>query len=370
MRIVYFSRDYSPHDHRFLSALADSEHDVHYLRLEKAEPVIEQRPVPAGISVIDWWGGRRELRATDWPRAIIETRQILGRLSPDLVHAGPVQSPAFLAAAAGFHPLLTMSWGSDLMWDARAGWGRLLARWTLRHSDAFTCDCDAVRRQAVHLGLDEDRIFVFPWGVDLDRFHPGPATERRETAGFGSDDLVVLSTRPWERFFGISELVDGFVQAAQVRPELRLWMIGRGSLRPYIEERLGLAGLMDRARLDGPMSNAEMPTIYQSADIYLSASHSDGSSISLLEAMACGMPALVSDIRGNREWVLPGENGWWFPTGDAASIGRALERAAERRAQFGRMGQRARAIAEQRADWNRNFEVLLRAYEFTVQEAV
>jgi glycosyltransferase involved in cell wall biosynthesis len=365
LRTVYFSRDYSPHDHRFLSALAESEHEVHYLRLEKAEPVIEKRPIPQGVSVIDWWGGRRRLRSTDWPRALVETRRALRRMSPDLVHAGPVQSPALLTAAAGVHPLLTMSWGSDLLWDARSGWGRVSARWTLRRSDAFTCDCDAVRRRAIRLGAPEERIFVFPWGVDLERFHPEAAVAKREQAGFSRDDLVVLTTRPWERFFGVRELIEGFIGAAQVRPELRLWMVGRGSLGPTILKRLQQTGLVHRVRFDDPLVNAAMPVIYQSADIYLTASHSDGSSISLLEAMACGLPALVSDIPGNREWVLPGENGWWFPMGDAASIARGLEQAAEKRDEFPRMGERARAIAEQRADWGRNFEVLMRAYQVT-----
>jgi glycosyltransferase involved in cell wall biosynthesis len=369
LRILYFSRDYSPHDRRFLSALAESEHEVDYLRLERSEPAREKRPVPEGIGVIDWWGGRRRMRSIDWPRAGWEVRRELRRLSPDVVHAGPVQSCALLAAMAGGHPLLTMSWGSDLLRDARRGWGRWAASWTLAHSDAFTGDCRAVRRQAVKLGMPSDRIFVFPWGVDLDEFAPGSGRGRREQAGIPPEAFVVLSTRPWAAAYGIGELVDGFIKAAPEMPGVHLWLLGRGPCESMIRRRLAEAGLTSRSHLEDPVSNQQMPMVYQASDLYLSASHSDGSSVSLLEAMACGLPALVSNIPGNREWVLPGENGWWFCAGDAGSVASGLLQAVRARSELAHMGLRSRQIAEERADWERNFQVLMQAYEFVAHGA-
>ncbi len=56
------------------------------------------------------------------------------------------------------------------------------------------------------------------------------------------------------------------------------------------------------------------------ADLYMSASHTDGSSVSLMEAMACGLPCAVSSIAGNQEWVQTGEQGWVFPDGDAEKL--------------------------------------------------
>jgi hypothetical protein len=106
---------------------------------------------------------------------------------------------------------------------------------------------------------------------------------------------------------------------------------------------------------------------YRIADLYLSASHSDGTSISLLEAMACGRPALVSDIPGNREWVQPGVNGWLFPDGDEKALAQAIVRAVDQRQQLPEMGRAAREIAEQRADWERNFQELLKAYGLALE---
>jgi glycosyltransferase involved in cell wall biosynthesis len=65
--------------------------------------------------------------------------------------------------------------------------------------------------------------------------------------------------------------------------------------------------------------------------VYISASHSDGTSISLLEAFATGTPVIVPDIPGNREWVTPGENGWLFPDGDVQALASTIMNAVDQR---------------------------------------
>ncbi len=368
MKVVYFSQDYTPHDHRFLAALAGTDHEVHYLRLEAAGLVKESRPVPHGIRTIDWWGGRRPVRGLGRLRAVWDVRRVMDQIDPDLVHAGPVQSTAAVAAAAGAAPLVTMSWGSDLLSGAQSGWGRWVARSTLARSAAVACDCQTVRRRAIDLGAPEERIFVFPWGVDLQKFHPARNMELRALEGWGRNQVVILSTRAWEPLYGVPELIEGFVLAAEEEPRLRLVMLGGGSLKEWVYRRLEAADLLGRVAFPGQVENDELPDYYRTSDLYLSASRSDGSSVSLMEALACGVPALVSDIPANREWVTPGHNGWWFAMGEADDLARALLGAAGDRTDRETMRESARAVAERKADWSRNFEVLLRAYEFAAGE--
>lgn len=361
MRVVYFSQDYTPHDYRFLEALAGTEHDVHYLRLQDGGLALESRPIPAGVKAIDWRGGRRMFNWSDLPRARRELREVLRQIGPDLVHAGPVQGPAFLTALARFRPLVTMSWGSDLLWKARRGPGRWTATFTLARTDGLVCDSQAVWKRAIELGMAPDRIVMFPWGVDLDHFKPGSKSALRHNLGW-QDTFVMLSTRSWEPMLGVDLLVRGFIQAAAERPELRLLMLGTGSLQAQINREIQAAGLLDRVHFAGQVDYDRLPDHYRAADIYVSASHSDGSSVSLLEAMACGLPALVSDIPGNCEWVGPGVNGWWFRDGDADELAIGLANAVRDRARMKQLGLAARSTAEARATWRSNFKELLRAY--------
>jgi glycosyltransferase involved in cell wall biosynthesis len=84
--------------------------------------------------------------------------------------------------------------------------------------------------------------------------------------------------------------------------------------------------------------------------------------------MACGRPVLVSDIPGNQEWVRSGDNGWCFEDGNADSLAEGVVRAVEMRSHIPKMGRAARRIAEQRADWEKNFPLLLEGYQIALDE--
>lgn len=371
MRLLYFTRDYTSHDHRFLNALAESEHQTGYLRLERNSYVYEERALPPEVEIIAWKGGRGPARLNEGPALLSDLKRVIREWRPDLVLAGPIQRCAFLAALAGFRPLVSMSWGYDLLQDAHKGFGWDYAtRYTLKHSDAFVGDCDTIRQLAVAYGMPDERIVTFPWGVDLGHFSAASPPDRLPGQG---KVFRLLSTRGWEPIYGVDLIARAFARVAELHPQLQLVMLGNGSMAGDLRKILapfGLnlleqdaAGASRRVLFPGQIGYTELPRTYRSADLYISASHSDGTSISLLEAMACGLPVLVSDIPGNREWVTPGLNGWLFPDGDPEALAQAILHALDHREGLAEMGQNARKIAEQRADWRKNFPQLYRAFE-------
>lgn len=367
MRVLYFTRDYTPHDWRFLNALTETEHKVFYLRLEQQGMPLEDRPLPPQIEVIPWQGGRKPLRLKDFPRLFMDLKRVIRHIHPDLVHAGPIQTAAFLTALSGFQPLVSMSWGYDLLRDAeRNAFWRWITRYTLARSAVLVGDCDAVGARARAYGMRAERIVTFPWGVDLKHFIPTLSEEERLSFrrrwGWGEQAFVLISVRAWEPIYGVEELAHAFVQVSRELPQVCLIMLGNGSLAGRIHRIFLQGGVLDRVQFPGQVSQANLPLYYRTADLYLSASHSDGTSISLLEAMACGRPVLVSDIPGNREWVSDGVQGWLFESGNAEALASAIRRAVEERERLPQMGEAARSLAERRADWSQNFQHLLEAY--------
>ncbi len=364
MRILYFSRDYTTHDHRFLAALAKTGDEISFLRLEQRGHSLEDRPLPEQVQQIPWAGGQAPAGWRDGPRLLRALRGVLRQVQPDLVLAGPLQRSAFLAALAGFRPLVSMSWGYDLIFDAQknALW-RWATRFTLQRSAAMVGDCATIRKLAVAQGMPDERIVTFPWGIDLAHFSPAqpPAARPAERP------FTILSTRSWEPIYGVDVIARAFVQAARQQPDLRLVMLGSGSQAGLLRHIFGSAGLESQVVMPNQISYANLPAYYRAADLYVSASHSDGTSISLLEALACGTPALVSDIPGNCEWVTPGENGWLFADGSVEALAQGFLRAAGDRAALAHMGRAARQTAEARADWEQNFRKLGRAFDLALQ---
>ncbi len=362
MRILYFSRDYTPHDHRFLTELAKTGHEVFFLRLEQGSHALEDRPLPPQIEQVLWEGGQKPAGFRDGPRMLAALRRVIDRVRPDLVHAGPIQRCGLLAAVSGFHPLVTMSWGYDLIFDAPKNvWWRWATSYTLKHSDVMVGDCDTIRQLAVTYGMKADRIVTFPWGIDLAHFNPGESVP-----AVPGQPITLLSTRNWEPIYGIEVIARAFIQSVAHNPNLRLVMLSNGSQAPILRQIFATAHVDDLVSFPGQISFAGLPEYYRSANLYISASHSDGTSISLLEALACGAPALVSDIPGNLEWIVPGQNGWVFKDGDASAMSQAILQAAADPGRLFQMRQFARQTAERRADWQKNFQQLLVAYDMAL----
>ena len=362
MRILYFSKSYSPHDHRFLSSLAETKHEVFFLQLERNLRQVEDRPVPSQVEQIQWAGGHKAFRWGELPHLTLDLKRIIKEVKPDLIHAGPIQTCAFLAVLSGFRPILTMSWGFDLMEDAqRNGWWRWVTGYTLRRSTFFASDAEVTRSKAIAFGMDPDRTVVFPWGVDLQRFRP------RTTGAKSQRAIILFCNRSWEPRYGVDVLAQAFVKVAQRQKDISLLLLGGGSQAQTIRQILMNGGVLERVRFGGQISQTDMARWLRMADLYISTSHVDGSSVSLMEALACGLPALVSDIPANKEWVREGINGWLFPDGNASALAEKILAVNDQRKKIARVRRAARKSAEERADWKKNFSSLLKAYEQAVQ---
>lgn len=371
-RILYFSRDYTTHDHRFLSALAKTEHEVAFLQLERCGHNLDDRPLPPEIQLIPWVGGRSAATLRDGPKLLVALRKIIRDFKPDLIQAGPIQRSAFLVALNGFRPLVTMSWGYDLLHDVQNGraW-EWATRFTLKRTSAFVGDCDTIRNLAIQYGMGAERIVTFPWGANIQKYTPADNKAQvaiRQRLGWSDEAFVLLSTRGWEPIYGVEDLAKAFVRAARQHTELRLIMLGNGSLAPTIRRIFQQGGVMAQVHFPGQISQEKLPDFYQAADLYISTSHSDGTSISMLEALASGTPVLLTDIPGNQEWITePGEVGWLFKDGEAESLTNGIFHAIENREQLPAMGRAARQLAETRGDWEQNFPNLFKTYEIALR---
>jgi len=356
MRILYFSLGYSTHDYRFLKAISDGGHDVFFVQLEGNTRIVEDRPVPEHVTQVIWKGGREPFRWGNLVKLTFDFRRLTREIKPDLIHAGPIQTCAFIAILSGLRPTLSMSWGFDLMdhvhRNKRWEW---VTSYTLKRSVFFTSDAKVTRDKAVSYGMNPDKTIVFPWGVDLDHFKPSTTNHPPPT-------FTLFCNRSWEILYGVDVLARAFVQVAQQNENINLILLGGGSQGANIRQILQSGGVLDRVTFGGQVSQTDLPRWYHMADLYISPSHVDGSSVSLMEALACGLPCLVSDIPANKEWVVDDENGWLFRDGDVNHLAEKILAAISQREKLPEIGRSSRRLAEMRADWKKNAEALMNVY--------
>jgi glycosyltransferase involved in cell wall biosynthesis len=357
LKILYFSEGYSPHDFRFLSALSGTDYEVYFLKLFP-NLIYEHRPIPKNIHQTNLSNSRRNSNWFNYFHLREEFSKIIEKNKPDLVHAGPIQKVAFIPALSGFHPLISMSWGTDLLMEAdRSVWYNWVTKYTLHHTDVMVGDCLSVQKKAEKFGFLKEKIFIFPWGIDLEKYRPAQKRKGRKK-GF-----TILCTRNWEKRYGVDVVVKAFCFASTQMPESRLLLIGGGSQAYALKEIVEQRNCETQVMFLGRIEYDTLPNYYQDTDLYISASHSDGSSVSLMEALGCGCPVLVSDIPSNMEWVQPGDVGWLFRDNDENDLAEKMISIYQKKDQLSAFRKRARQLAELKADWNKNFLKLLIAYD-------
>ena len=367
LNVLYISRGYTTHDRRFLGSFARAGWSPTHLPI--IDERLDSRPLPEGVKQISWGDNKWPESRTDLMSRVKHLRVVLNEMKPNVVIAGPVQQGSLIAALAGANPLVAVSWGTDVLVDADST--PLCDHMTHRALEASSLvfgDCRAVREAVkAHGGPDDAHIVTFPWGIDLDRYRPGPsALKIREELGWQDAD-VFISTRTWEPVYAIDVLLKAFAALHRKRDSVRLVLLGDGSLASQIHAQIEELGIGDLVHAPGRVPQSDLPDWFRMADAYVSSALSDGTSISLLEAMATGLPVVVSESFGNLEWVQQGVNGALAQPGRASSFAEAMRFVIEDPSRSQRMSSTNIEMANAKANWDNNFPELVKAVEKLVK---
>ncbi len=347
MRIATLSNAAVLHTQRWVAHFRSRGHEVRLWSLEPGPAELEARPLPAPPLP----------GALRYPLAAPALRRELAAFAPDLVDAHFVPNYGLLGALAGRRPLSVCAWGSDLLLGAGGGLRAARARFVLGRADLVLADAENLAAAARALGAPPDRVHAVPWGVPRARFRPrGNRVPGR-----------LLSTRMHEPVYDLPAILGGLAPLLRRDARLTLHVAGDGSLRRELERQAAASLPEGRVRFLGRLAPDALAAELAAAEFYLSASLSDSTSLSLLEAMASGAIPVVSDLPGNREWVGEGEGARLFAPGDRAGLAAALERALAAPDWCEAARARNAAVIEERGDWDRQMGRIEALFEAAVR---
>ena len=277
---------------------------------------------------------------------------------PDLVNALYAGGYGFVAALSGFRPLVVTALGSDLLVDYPSSIiHRLQIDYAVRRADLVTTDADVLTDVLVKAGTPPVKILKVYLGIDEDIFFP----QEGEPGAAPGAGARIVSTRNLHGIYGVENLIEALPVLIE-RFDARAVICGDGPERGSLEQRAARLGLGGRVEFKGRLGPEAIADELRSADIYVSTSLSDSTSVSLLEAMACGAPPVLTDIPANREWITDGENGLLVPPGDPRSLAAALGRILGDRAFASSIRALNRELVMEKGLWKRNMENVERAF--------
>jgi len=233
------------------------------------------------------------------------------------------------------------------------------ARYTadIQQADALVADGWAALNLPAMVGRP---VHAVPKGVDADLFRPdGP--DMRATLGLAGRH-VVLSVGRFVPIKNMALLVDAVAQMRQTDPIVHLVLVGEGPDRGALELQAARLGVADAVTFAGYVPQDQMPPYYRAADVFALASEFDNSPNVVLEAMACGVPVVATNVGGVAEYVVADRGGSLVPRGEATAIARALGQwlvDADRRRAAATFN---RQIATERFSWRASAERLLEVY--------
>lgn len=208
---------------------------------------------------------------------------------------------------------------------------RRLMRKAMKHAARVFSVSDSLKQTAVSIGIPEDKVRVVGNGVDSHRFYCVDRLEARESLNIHEDVPVLVSVGGLCERKGFHRVIACLPELITIHPDIQFLIIGGASAEGDWAERLkqlvSELGLEKNVRFLGVMSPDNLKIPLSAADLFVLATRNEGWANVFLEAMACGLPVITTDVGGNAEVVCRAELGKVVPFNDHRALYRAIVKA-------------------------------------------
>lgn len=343
MRILFLSDAGTYHTQRWVDYFADQGHRCFLISLERGFRTKAEEFVIPSPYLLDF---------LKYALSVPRISKIAKTVKPDLVNAHFVPNYGLIGALLKIHPLVVSTWGSDvLISPQKSRLQKLRAQYVLKRADLVTAD-SSVSAEAVHrLGVEREKVVTYPMGVARNLI----GTQEKKDKPY----LLIMSNRRLEPLYDVVTLMKAIpLVIGQVKKDVRFVIIGEGSLKSDLLNLAVKLKAEGHVEFKGIVSRQELIKHYQDADIYVSTSLSDSTSVSLLEAMNFGLIPIVANIPGNREWIEDGKNGFLFSASEHEALAEKILHVIKEFTQWAEFNEINMSIIRSKAVWEDNMRLV------------
>ncbi len=359
MKVLIFSKINSIHTVRWANSIARrgidvlvyglenlkiQGYDFQYVRVESAG--IQEKKFGVSIS------------KAYYLLALPKLLSVISRFKPNILHVHYASSYGLMGVLSGYHPLIISVWGTDVYNFPKSNLNRKLLEFTLNRADAITSTSQVMAKEASK--YTKNKIEVIPFGVDIHSFKPFNLRERSKDGS-----IVIGTVKSLEEKYGIDLLIKAFsiLKAKYPQRNLHLTIVGGGSKEESLKKLARDLGVFDYINFTGPVNHSEISKYLNTFDVFVALSREESFGVAVVEAMACGLPVVVSNVGGLTEVVEDRITGFVVPSEDPDSAARAIERILADEDLRERMGKAGRERVERLYNWENNVSMMIGLYE-------
>jgi len=360
MKLCFIADATTVHTQRWVDYFSKEGHDVHLITYEPPD-----KPI-SGVHV-HVVGSMFKNMYLAFPFRHIKIMRLVKQIKPDIVHAHFITKFGFHGALLGFRPLVMSAWGSDVL--VIPYWSKLLfyfTKFSLKRADKiYAVSEDMAQKITSNFGIPANDVEVVPFGVDTELFQPGSGNKRKS-----SDRIVVLSNRNFLEVYNIETLINAIPLVIGKNKNVHFVIKGSGPLERSLKELVSTLNVNECVTFVGWTEYHDMPKYLHSCDIYVSTAISDGTPVSVLEAMACGKACIVTGVGGVGEWIKDDVSGCLIPPQQPHILAEKILELAGDPAKRDVLGKEAYRVVTERGDWYNimkwvedDYRSLVRKYE-------
>ena len=280
-----------------------------------------------------------------------------------LIHAHWAIPIGLIGAVTGVlvhKPLIVTIHGSDQRMAAeRSMFFRRIFLFVCSRAKHVHCVSYSMKEEVEGWGIEEGKISAFPMAVDESFLQAG------KNRKFDKRDkpITVLSNRNLYSLYNVSLFIRAIPHVIEKDSRWRFLIAGEGPEREDLENQAKNLNIGPYVSFLGKVPHEEMSCLLGSADIYVSTSKSDGTSVSLLEAMASGAFPIVTNISSNQKWISDGKNGFLIPLENEVFLAGKIIEASQNVDLRKGASRKNIEIIEKRAEEKKNTSRMIRIYE-------
>lgn len=352
--ILYFSNCNSYHTKKWATYFSTAGYDVHVASLDKPNgdiPGVTTHWLENGGS-----SSGSEANKLAYLSTVSKARRLIEELDPDIVHAHRAPSNGLVCALACKRPYYLSVWGGDVYeFPRRSPLHRGIVKYSLKRCTWLMSTSRAMADEASK--YTDKAMEITPFGVDMELFNSGKRSEHQ--------GLYVGTVKGLEARYGITTLLRACKALHDRRGDLglRVRIAGRGSQEAELHAlalELGMESYVDWL---GFIPQEQAACEWASLDVALVPSESESFGVSAVEAQACGVPLIISDIPGLREACGGGRTAIVVPRGDANALADAIEALADDPGRRRAMGMTGREYVLGAYEYNDCFRRIQQIYE-------